>query len=87
MPHLQGQIPAHSTSPSESFEPLISASQAAAILGIHPNTLLLWARKGKVPSLHLGRRIKFRASSLNEWLSGTTLKEPFALPSPESEAA
>lgn len=57
------------------------------MLGLHPNTLLLWAREGRVPSIHLGRRVKFRASSLNEWLSGTKLVMPFALPSPESEAA
>lgn len=50
------------------FEPLLSAAQAAPLLGIHPNTLLLWARDGKVPSLHLGRRVAFRASALNLWL-------------------
>jgi excisionase family DNA binding protein len=71
----------------EAFESLLSASEAASLLGIHPNTLLLWARGGRVPSLRLGRRVKFRASSLNEWLSGTKLVVPFALPSPESEAA
>jgi excisionase family DNA binding protein len=50
------------------FEPLLSAAQAAPLLGIHPNTLLLWARDGRVPSLHLGRRVAFRASQLNAWL-------------------
>jgi excisionase family DNA binding protein len=77
----------HSSASREPFESLLSAAEAALLLGIHPNTLLLWAREGRVPSLHLGRRVKFRASSLNEWLSGTKLVEPFALPSPESEAA
>jgi len=78
---------AYSSTTPESFESLLSASEAASMLGLHPNTLLLWARGGRVPSLRLGRRVRFRASSLNEWLSGTKLVKPFALPSPESEAA
>lgn len=52
----------------ETFEPLLSAAQAAPLLGLHPNTILLWARDGKLPSLRLGRRVAFRASSLNLWL-------------------
>jgi len=50
------------------FEPLLSADSAAALLGIHVNTLLKWAREGRVPCLRLGRRVEFRASSLNRWL-------------------
>ena len=50
------------------FEPLITAIQAASLLQIHPNTLLMWARHGKVPSIRLGRRVAFRASQLNRWL-------------------
>jgi excisionase family DNA binding protein len=51
------------------FEALLSAPQAASLLNLHPNTLLLWAREGKIPCLRYGRRVAFRASSLNEWLS------------------
>lgn len=50
------------------FEALLSAVQAAQLLHLHPNTLLLWARSGKVPCLRLGRRVAFRASALNQWL-------------------
>lgn len=50
------------------FEPLLSAVQAAPLLGLHPNTLLSWAREGRIPSLRLGRRVAFRASALNLWL-------------------
>jgi excisionase family DNA binding protein len=50
------------------FEALLSAAQAAPLLGLHPNTLLLWARNGRIPSLRLGRRVAFRASALNIWL-------------------
>jgi len=55
--------------PFSAFEALLSAAQAAQLLNLHPNTLLLWAREGRVPCLRLGRRVAFRASSLNEWLS------------------
>jgi excisionase family DNA binding protein len=50
------------------FEPLVSAVGAARCLGVHPNTLLLWARRGKIPAIRLGRRVTFRMSTLNAWL-------------------
>jgi excisionase family DNA binding protein len=50
------------------FEPLLSAKEAAKLLqDIHVNTLLLWARQGKVPSRRIGRRVTFRKSELNRW--------------------
>jgi excisionase family DNA binding protein len=73
--------------PPNAFEALLTAVQAAQLLNLHPNTLLLWARNGRIPCLRLGRRVAFRASALNHWLSGSTLTMPFALPNPESEAA
>jgi excisionase family DNA binding protein len=51
------------------FEPLISAAEAAQLLGIHPVTILRWAREGRVPHLRLGRKVKFRVSELNSWSS------------------
>jgi excisionase family DNA binding protein len=54
---------------SDAFEALLTAVQAAELLNLHPNTLLLWARSGRVPSMRLGRRVVFRASALNNWLS------------------
>jgi len=53
----------------ETFEPLLSADSAAALLGIHSVTLLRWAREGRVPHRRLGRKVKFRASQLNAWLA------------------
>ncbi|MGD0443163.1 MAG: helix-turn-helix domain-containing protein [Edaphobacter sp.] len=49
------------------FEPLLSAEDAGNLLGIHPVTLLRWAREGRVPHWRLGRKVKFRASELNSW--------------------
>jgi excisionase family DNA binding protein len=57
------------TDSTNTFEKLLNASQAADLLGIHPVTLLAWARSGRVPSLRLGRKVSFRASLLNEWLT------------------
>jgi len=49
------------------FEPLISAVDAGKLLGIHPVTLLRWAREGRIPHRRLGRKVKFRVSELNSW--------------------
>jgi excisionase family DNA binding protein len=51
-----------------SFERLLTAEEAIKLIPIHRNTLLLWARQGKVPSIPVGRRVFFRASDLNRWL-------------------
>jgi excisionase family DNA binding protein len=51
------------------FEPLISAVEAGRLLGIHPVTLLRWAREGRIPHVRLGRKVKFRISELNSWSS------------------
>lgn len=50
------------------FEPLLDLREAAAILGIHWKTLEGMARNRKVPALKVGKRWRFRLSSLNEWL-------------------
>jgi excisionase family DNA binding protein len=50
-----------------SFEPLLTATDAAQLLNLHPVTLLCWSREGRVPHLRLGRRVMFRASELDAW--------------------
>lgn len=49
------------------FEPLISAIDAGKLLGIHPVTVLRWAREGRIPHRKLGRKVKFRKSELDSW--------------------
>ena len=51
------------------FEPLISAVDAGQLLDLHPVTLLRWAREGRIPHRRLGRRVVFRISELDKWLS------------------
>lgn len=50
------------------FERLLSASEAAKLLGIHPVTLLKWARRKTIPSFRIGRKVAFRVSELEAWL-------------------
>ena len=75
------------TEPLSAFEALLSSAQAAALLHLHPNTLLLWAREGRIPCLRLGRRVVFRASSLNEWLSEQYTGRAVRAAQPERMAA
>jgi excisionase family DNA binding protein len=50
------------------FERLLDLREAALILGLHWKTLEEMARNRKVPALKLGKRWRFRLSSLNTWL-------------------
>ena len=51
------------------FEPLIDAEEAAELLGgIHPKTLMRWARNGEVPGYQFARSWFFRKSDLDAWL-------------------
>lgn len=68
-----------------SFEPLVTgqqtaqqfrievpltAQQLAAIVPLHPVTLLRWAREGKIPHRRLSaRKVVFLASEINRWLA------------------
>jgi excisionase family DNA binding protein len=51
------------------FEPLISSSEAARLLGnIHVKTLQRYARRGSLPGYQIGGHWYFRASELDSWL-------------------
>ncbi len=54
--------------PSSTFEPLLNLQEAASVLGMHWKTLEGKARSGKVPAFKVGKRWRFRLSSLNIWL-------------------
>ena len=53
---------------SASFESLLDLREAAAILGMHWKTLEGKARDHKIPAVKVGKRWRFRLSSLNAWL-------------------
>ena len=50
------------------FEPLLDLHEAATILGMHWKTLESKARQHEVPAFKVGKRWRFRLSSLNSWL-------------------
>ena len=50
------------------FEDLLGLREAASLLGMHWKTLEGMARSRKIPAFKVGKRWKFRVSSLNIWL-------------------
>jgi excisionase family DNA binding protein len=66
--HTLNTIEIQATAEDFAFERLLTADEAIKLIPIHPNTLLLWARQRKIPSIPVGRRVFFRASDLNRWL-------------------
>ncbi len=52
----------------KAFEPLLDTDEAAKLLRMHPRTLRTKARTGSIPGVQVGRRWRFRASTLNRWL-------------------
>ena len=62
------QISGPSRFPVIDFEPLLNATEAAALLRMHPNTLRIKARLGEIPGRHIGKYWRFRVSDLNDWV-------------------
>lgn len=54
---------------------LVSRKEAAAILGIEPNTLAVWACTGrhKLPYVKIGRYVKYRLEDLNAFIDKNTV--------------
>jgi len=50
------------------FEPLLDTEEAARLLRMHPRTLRTKARRGSIPAVQVGKRWRFRASTLDQWL-------------------
>jgi excisionase family DNA binding protein len=53
---------------SPNFEPLLNLHEAASVLGMHWKTLEGKARNREIPAFKVGKRWRFRLSSLNIWL-------------------
>jgi excisionase family DNA binding protein len=51
------------------FEPLQDTDEAAKLLRMHPRTLRTKARRGSIPAVQVGKRWRFRASTLDLWLA------------------
>lgn len=50
------------------FEPLIDSDEAGQLLGLHPKTLQLMARTGKIPAIRVAKFWRFRKSEIDRWL-------------------
>jgi excisionase family DNA binding protein len=53
----------------QTMGPIWDSSEAAAYLRIHPRTLTRMARRGEIPSIHIGKLWRFRRTDLDEWLN------------------
>jgi excisionase family DNA binding protein len=50
------------------MEALIGSAAAAALLNIHPKTLIRMAREGRVPSVRIGKLWMFSEARLDAWV-------------------
>ena len=51
------------------LEPLLSTRELAALLGLHVKTVERMARAGRIPSLRIAGRVRFRAATIASWLA------------------
>ena len=52
-------------------EPLLTTSEMAEALGVHPVTLKRWAGRGTIPRLKNGRYVRYRRSEVEAALRHT----------------
>jgi excisionase family DNA binding protein len=65
---MQDSKSGHLSVVSPLFERLLTAQEAADLLGIHHQTIRRLARQGRVPAIRLGKYWMFRASELDAWV-------------------
>lgn len=54
-------------------ERLLKVSEVGILLGgIHPNNIYKMAKEGQLPSLRIGKRIRFRESDIIKWINNKT---------------
>ena len=71
-PSSGGENQVQDTKTYSKFEPLLDVAEAAILLRMHPRTLRAKARKRIIPAIQVGKRWRFRASTLNDWLGKLT---------------
>lgn len=49
-------------------EPLLTPAQAAALLAVRTSWIYDAAREGRLPTIHVGRHIRFLRSDLEAWV-------------------
>ncbi len=51
------------------MENLLDAAETALLLNLTPDTVRLWAQRGRLPHVRLGNTIRFRSEDLESWLT------------------
>ena len=50
--------------------PLLTARAVADLVGVHPETILRWTRRGELPAIKLpGGAIRYRDDAIDGWLA------------------
>ncbi len=47
---------------------LLDVKETANLVSVTPGTLYLWARMGYLPSIKMGRVLRFRQTAILEWI-------------------
>lgn len=72
------ELPLETQNTVTSFQSLLDAQRAAALLGCHPRTLLRKAREGAVPCVHIFGKVRFTESALAEWIESQAVSARMA---------
>ena len=54
---------------SHGIETLLTTKEASQVLKIHPKVLERMAKRGEVPALKVGKFWRYRATTLDAWIS------------------
>jgi len=69
-PLLPASSGGHDLNPTSSGpEALLTSQEASQILKIHPKVLERMAKRGEVPALKVGKFWRYRASTLDAWIT------------------
>lgn len=52
-----------------SLAPLLTDRDVATLLVVRPDTVRRWAARGELPSVRLGRLLRFRAEDVDRWIA------------------
>ena len=73
---------------AEGREALVSVAQAAALLGVHPNTVRSWSDAGRLPAYRINARgdRRYRSGDVQRLLAEGTGSDQPALPDHRADA-
>lgn len=52
---------------------LLSTPQIAGKLGVTPRTVITWESQGKIPSIRIGRTVRYHLGDVLDWLRKTSV--------------